>query len=298
MIKRMRTVTLLVACALLMTSMPAFAGEQSGYLGVTLQNINASMAKALQMEDKGGVLVNEVVTDSPAEKAGFKDGDVVLEFDGQTITSNKALIKAVGGTSPGDEVKIKILRSGKTKTLKVVVGKKEAMKKKMKIFINDDDHSFHMGKDFEFIMKGFGGGSHPDRGFLGVQLDDLNEQLGKYFDVEDGEGALVTKITEDSAAEKAGLKAGDVIVRIGDDGITSADDVHQAMADTKPEDELKIQVLRKGKTKKFDVTLGEHQMHRMEFIEERELFDVEEVRMELEELRMELEELRKELQEK
>jgi membrane-associated protease RseP (regulator of RpoE activity) len=331
-----RILVVMTTCALILVSVTALAGEKSGYLGVMLQEISTSMAKALQMDDTGGVLVSEVIEDSPAEKAGLKDGDVVLEFNGQSTASNKALVKAVRNAAAGDEVKIKVLRGGKTKTIEVLLGEK--IKEKMVWFDSGDDrHTIHMDNNIEIIMEDLEGSFKLDRGFLGVQLDDLNEELGQYFGVEDGHGTLVTKVTKDSGAEEAGLKAGDVIVRLGDSEINSADDLHQAMADTKPEQEVTVQVLRKGKSKKFDVTLGEpsmdsirkieiisengdfpghapkmfmkhfehkgaphakHQMERMQFIEEHKMHDLEIVREELESLRLELEELRIELENK
>lgn len=94
----------------------------------------------------------------------------------------------------------------------------------------------------------------PDHGFLGVHLKDLNPQLTKYFDVENG--VLIEEITEDSAAEKAGLEAGDVIIKIEDTKIGTAEDVIAFMQDTKPEDEVKVYVKRKGKNKSKKVTLS------------------------------------------
>ncbi len=331
-----RISVVLTVCALLLASVTAFAGEKPGYLGVMLQDISVSMAKALELDEDGGAIISEVLEDSPAEKAGLKDGDVILEFDGKTIYSHKSLTKAVRKTTPGEEIKVKVLRGGKTKNLEVVVGKREKNENFAWFDSGHNDHSFNYDDDLEIIMEGFDGPFASDRGFLGVQLDDLNEQLGKYFAVENGEGALITRITEDSSAEKAGLKAGDVIVRIENEDITSAADVHKAMAATKAEDEIKIQVLRKGKTKKFEVTLDEMSMEsirKIEFISENdydsliapkklmkhfklsgthgpkhmghvkymgdhESFELDEVREELEELRLELEKLREDLKKK
>ncbi len=332
-----RIVLFLAAGSIVLASASAFAGDKDAYLGVTLQNISSSMAKALQMDDDGGVLIGEVINDSPADKAGLQDGDVVLKYDGTTIGNNKDLLKAVKKSTVGDKVKIKILRDGKTKNINVVVGEKAKSDTMVWFDSDENEHAFPSDTDFEFIVKDFTESFKMDRGFLGVELDDLNDQLGDYFGVENGQGVLVTKITEDSGAQKAGIKAGDVIVRMGDSEITSAGDLHKAMAETKPEEQVKIEVKRKGKTKKFDVTLGEmsmgsgkhiefitddnhisihapkmmmkhikghtaphavHEMHRMKFHEELKRAELEEVRESLEDLRMELEDLRKDLKKK
>lgn len=327
-----RVIILVAACAILLASISALAGEKSGYLGVMLQDIDTSMAKALQLDEDGGVLINEIIDDSPADKAGLQEGDVFLVFNGKTIDSHKALTKAVRKTSPGDKIMVKVLRNGKTKNLDIVVGEREKSETMVWFDSDDDNFSFNFDEDIHVVMDDFDFEFNLDRGFLGVHLDDLNEQLGEYFEVEDGKGALVTKVTEDSSAEKAGLKAGDVIVSIGGTGIDSADDLHDAMADTKPEEKVTVGVMRKGKSREFDVTLGEmsdsgldqikmftgqnnfsvhapkmlmkhiqhpktpnvpNQVHRMQIIEELKSGDLEDVRNELEELRNELKELRK-----
>lgn len=316
---------ILLAIVLMLASALAQAGEKSGYLGVMLQDINSSMAKALDLDDENGVLINEVVDGSPAQEAGLQDGDVIIKFKGQDLTDHKALTKAVGSSSPGEKVEVVVLRSGKKKTLKVELGERE---EKIRAFLSDSDdlHFPHGGEDV-FVWHSDGIGA--DRGFMGVEVDDINQQMGDYFDVEDGEGALITSVTEDSAAQKAGLKAGDVIVKIGDDDVESAGDVHAALAGTEPEQELDIQVIRKGKKKTMDITLGQvpenqmakhlemiggnhnvflkspkmlhhgmsapHGMHKEMRIIYDDDEDLKEMREELEKMKMELKKMQKEL---
>ena len=174
-----------------------------------------------------------------------------------------------------------------------------------------------------------------DRGWLGLRMDALNGQLGEYFGVKDGAGVLVTEVVEDSPAAKAGLRAGDVIVKAGDTEVGTPDALHEAMAGTKAGDELSLQVLRKGSRQTVTATLGEMpgdamEGRRIEIIrdgegddarsvaprmlrrlgrdgapgEEREIIierrdladdDLDSVREEMEALRRELKELRKDL---
>jgi serine protease Do len=268
-----RTIVLIMSVALIVSAYIASAGEDQGYLGVILQDVTPSMAKALQMDEKTGVMINEVVDESPAAKAGFEDGDVILEFNGKTISSNGELTKAVQNTSPGDNVKVVVLRGGKNKTIDVEVGEKEF---KNVYFFSDgndahaphaehfggegsnvwvmsgDEENFSWNMDNEMVME-----FNPDRGYLGVHLDDINEQMGEYFGVEDGKGALVTEVVEDSPAAAAGLKAGDVIVQIGENEVDSSSGLHQAIADTKPEQQMAVKVMRKGQSKSVSITLGE-----------------------------------------
>ena len=266
-----RTIVLMMSIALLVTVVVAQAGEDKGYLGVSLQELTPSMAKALQMDDNSGVMINNVVDDSPAEKAGLEDGDVILEFNGKTISDNDDLVKAVRGTSPGDKVKVVVLRNGKNESLEVEVGKHEDKSfvwmsgddadaphykhfgdgdHKVIIMSGDDDFTWTVDQDMPF-------GFDNDRGYMGVNLDDMNEQMGEYFGVEDGKGALVTEVVEDSPADKAGLKAGDVIVRLGEKEIDSTTALHKAVAKTEPEQQMAVKVMRKGKSKDLSITLGE-----------------------------------------
>jgi serine protease Do len=248
--------------------------EKSGYLGVHLQNIDSSMAKALQLDEDGGVLISEVVDESPAATAGLEDGDVVLEFDGRSIDDIGDLTRAVRRAEPGETVEVVVLRAGERRSLDVEIGERENVFAWISgdgdsawtirggdLHLEDfhDDHARVMikrmkdGDDVNVWVTGF----DSDRGYLGVHLDDLNEQLGDYFGVEDGEGALVTSVIEDSGAEKAGLMAGDIIVRIGDEDVESAADVSSAMQHTEVGEELEVTVVRKGRTETFTVELGE-----------------------------------------
>ena len=274
---------------LLFTSSITLAADKSdddpGYLGVLLQDLQPSMVKALQMDDKSGVLISEIVEDSPAESAGLEDGDVILVFNGRETENSKDLTRAVRKANAGDKVEVVVLRGGKKKTIKVVLGKREddafglhmdkfkqLHKRKdldkldsftwsddddghIRIITKGDHGDIHMDQDFAFFGS--------DRGFLGVQMDDLNEQLGEFFGIEDGEGVLVTEVVEDSPAEEAGLKAGDVIVGIGGEKVASSEELLEEMAGTEADQKLKVEVRRKGKKKEFEVTLGEGKANKM-----------------------------------
>ena len=267
-----RTLVLIMSLALLVFAATAVAGEEKGYLGVVLQDISPSMAKALQIEEDTGVMVNEVVDDSPAAKAGLEDGDVILSFNGEKITDYGDLTNAVRKTSPGDEVEVVVLRAGKKKNFAVEVGQHEA---KNVFFMSDegDVHAPHF-KHFEsdganvwvmsddendvtWNVKKNDFVFNSNRGYMGVHLDDINEQMGEYFGVEGGEGALVTEVVEDSPAAEAGLQAGDVITKVDDTEIASMSDLHEMVQGTEKDQKVQIGYMRKGKFSKVEVTLAE-----------------------------------------
>ena len=241
----------------LVVAAPALAAD-GGYLGVMLQDLSPAMAKALQLGDQSGVLISDVVDDSPAEKAGLQDGDVIIAFAGKPLSDYESLTAAVRAAAPGDKVDVTVMRDGKKKTVQVELGERKdagvfawankgdddhAMKWIKKLHGNDDDFDVH-------VMDAEGG-------WLGIGIDDLTPQLGEYFGVEDGDGVLVTSVVDDSPAAKAGLKAGDVIVKLGDEEIEDTGDLHEALSDTKADQKVKLEFRRKGKDKSAEVTLGE-----------------------------------------
>jgi hypothetical protein len=177
-------------------------------------------------------------------------------------------------TTPGEEVEIEIVRDGETKKHKVVIGDKTDAPHTPHVwhFKGDDDHKWifrHHGDDFEdddhIILKSDPGELHDiyierfggDHGYLGVHLDDLGEQLGEYFGVADGEGALITEVVEDSPAADAGLQAGDIIIQIGDDEVEDSRDVTNFMRDTEENDEIQVRILREKQEQTITVTVGE-----------------------------------------
>lgn len=119
--------------------------------------------------------------------------------------------------------------------------------KTIRVVTDDDDDAM------KWIQAGGGG-------WLGVQLHELTDQLGDYFGVKDGDGALVEKVVEDSPAAKAGFEAGDVIVGVGDEDTDGPDDVIAAVRGHKPGDEVAFKVVRKGKEKTLKAELAEREV--------------------------------------
>ena len=268
---------------------PAAAADDQGYLGLMLQDLTPSMAKALQLDDRPGVMINDVVEGSPAQKAGLLAGDVILQLNGKAAADYSELTDSVRALAPGQKAGLLILRDGKQKTVEVEVGKREARMEWLGQADSEElkeleelkklhglegleeleDLKWLDGEHGKVMVLPRGGvegdGPHrfvfrtmaEDRGWLGVHLDALNSQLGEYFGVKEGAGVLVTEVVEGSPAAAAGLKAGDVVVKVGETDVASPDALHDTMAGTKPGDELKLQVLRKGTPKTVTAKLGE-----------------------------------------
>jgi len=296
-----------VFLTLLVLNLPAQAEKDAGkkgWLGVSIQDVDEDLKEALNLKSTEGVLVNEVVEDSPAEEAGIKKKDVILKYEGKKVTDTGELTTWVLETEPGQEVRIEIVRDGKKKKPKVIIGKLP----KTYTYLHSGDFDLPPGcKSFSFGGK---------RGYLGVVLEGLSEQLGTYFGVKDGEGALISEVEEDSPAEKAGLKAGDVIVNIDGEEVEEPGDVVGEMTDKEKGDKVKLEVLRDKKKKTFTVEVAERESAfgyleglkhlkildspgqrssagiRIEIDKERFKEDMEKLKEELKELKEELKELK------
>lgn len=231
----------------------AHAGtETCGFLGVYLGK---------DLDEGQGALIDDVVDDGPAEEAGIKGGDVIISFKGKDVDDIAHLRKMICKTDPGDNVAVVVDRDGQKLDFKVEMGEPKSMKVTVwSDKFGDALKHFKLGKGMarkkalECYTSCYDCG---DRGWLGVELQDLSEQLGEYFKVKDGNGALVSSVQKDSPAEKGGLKAGDVIVMLNGKDVGDSDELIKLMCKTEPGDEVTVSVLRNGKKKTMKVTLGE-----------------------------------------
>jgi serine protease Do len=221
----MRTIASLVTIALLVMAPPAaLAGSEdsdskteevaAGYLGIHLQRIEGGLAEALDLDEDAGVLIRQVVADSPAEKAGLLAGDIVTRFDGEDVGAPSGLRKLVRQRHAGDEVEIRVLRDGKDHEVRVELAAADELStdvRRVARKVRDKlGRKAHQVRELRF---------HGERGFLGVSTQELTGGLGEYFGVEKNHGALVSEVVEDSPAEELGLRPGDVIVKVGDEDI-------------------------------------------------------------------------------
>jgi serine protease Do len=313
-----RSIVLLILLAFvagLITATPV-AAKKSGktWLGVYLQDINRDIKEAMDLESKRGALIAGVVEESPAEEAGIEEEDVIVEFDGEKVRSSSSLTRLVKKHSPGDEITLKVVREGKEKKIIVTLGKRP---KEEFIYEYDVEPLLELkkGKSPEVHFWGFHSG-----GRIGVRVQDLSDQLGDYFGVEDAEGVLVTEVEDDMPAEKAGLKAGDVIVEADGDKVDDTQELREIISEKEEGNKVEIKVIRDRTPRSFNVEVEEGEswssgdlkglkelrvlapekvdaprmILKEEFSSELEE-EMEELKEELEELKEELQELRKKL---
>ncbi|MBI4549154.1 MAG: PDZ domain-containing protein [Ignavibacteriae bacterium] len=213
--------------------------KNQGWLGVSIQDVTKRLKERENLKVDHGVYVTDVVEDSPAEKAGIQEGDIIISFDGKTIDDSDDLTKAVRRMKPKTNVKVEVQRGGEKKMLTAVVDR-VPRSYSYSFGFDDDVHipplpraplRMHL---FEFNE------------LQGIQVQKLNKQLAEYFEVPGGKGLLVTEVKKSSEAEKAGFKVGDVIVNVNGSVVRDFDDLHEELRESEKEN-VPFDIIRKGK---------------------------------------------------
>ena len=195
------------------------------YLGVGVAEIDANRAKELKLKEDYGVEITRVEQNSPAEKAGLKPGDVVLEYNRERVEGMEQFGRLVRETPPGRDVKLTVSRDGKTQMLTAMVASRRSR------FPENFPPVFQMP---QFEMPDIPRIYTTVRSrILGVEAESLGPQLASYFGVK--EGVLVRSVLENTPAQKAGIKAGDVITKVDGMAVTTPSEVSSSvrMASTK-----------------------------------------------------------------
>lgn len=207
--------------------------DGAGWLGVGTAEVTADKAKELKLSEERGVVLTEVIPDSPAAKAGLKNGDVVTEFNGQRVEGAAQFRRFIHETPGGRAVKLTIRRDGKAETISATLGKAEQRHQMWSSDMAPGEMIFNNPRmpNIEMPRFEFGGENvFLRRPILGISADSLSGQLGSYFGVPDGEGILVREVSSGSAAEKAGIKAGDVITKIDGDRVRNLSDLREKLS--------------------------------------------------------------------
>ncbi|HEU4686245.1 MAG TPA: DegQ family serine endoprotease [Nitrospira sp.] len=194
-----------------------------GFLGIGIQDLNQDLAKSFGIKEAKGALVSDVREDSPADKGGLKQGDIITSYQGQPVEDAVALQRLVTRTTAGTKVPVKVIRDGHEKELMVTIGEQPDSTKVAKAESDENEYAF-----------------------AGVAVQDLDRERAKELGVKGKSGVVVTRVEPDSGAEKAGLMPGDVIREINRQPVKSVKDFEKVSSEVKKGDNVLILINRGG----------------------------------------------------
>ena len=217
------------------------------YLGVDIRDVTTDRMKELKLKEERGVEITMVDGDAPAGKAGLREHDVILDFNGTAIDSEEQFRRLIREVPPGRTVTLGISRDGSL----------------MKLTAQLADHAAVIAQkipamrvpDFPRNASDFPFGTSIYSTTMGVQTESLTRQLGEYFGVKDGEGVLVRSVDKGSAGEKAGLKAGDIIVRADNEKLTDRMDLGNILRKHRTGGKMVLVVMREKHEQTLTLTL-------------------------------------------
>ena len=228
----------------------------TSYLGVDISDVTTERLAALKLKEEKGVEVTMVDQDAPAGKAGLKEHDVILSMNGTPIESGAQLRRMIHETPPGRVVTLGVSRDGSSMTVKVQLADKHkefAMGPKSKDF-HFDIPEIHVSPDIDIPAINMVMVTSSARS--GLMLENITPQLGEFFGVKNGNGVLVRSVEKGSRAEKAGFRAGDVIVKVNDQAVHDTSDFTHAVK-SRNGGSVSIGVMRDKKEQNLNLTFPE-----------------------------------------
>ncbi len=192
-----------------------------GWLGIYVQKITPEIASSFGLKEDEGALVSDLAPDGPAEKAGIKRGDVIVEFDGKKVKDISDITSYSAETAPGTEVEVKVIEDGKPKTIKITLGEFPDQKTKAETEVSEN---------------------------LGIRVKQLTPQVAERYNLAQDEGVIISDLQQGSAASNAGLKIGDIILEIDKSPIKTLANYSDVLKDIKPGDTALFLVKRGNNT--------------------------------------------------
>ena len=235
-----------------------FSSEETGtssYLGVDIADVTTERLSALKLKEEKGVEVTMVDQDAPAGKAGLKEHDVILTMNGTSIESGAQLRRMIHETPAGRIVSLGVSRDGQPMTIKVQLADKHS----------EYAMAHPKAKEFHFEMPTIPPMPDVDIPSInmvvvtssarsGLMVENITPQLGEFFGVKNGNGVLVRSVEKGSRAERAGLRAGDVIVKVNDQPVHDTSDFSHAVK-SRSGDSVNVGVIREKKEQNLNLTL-------------------------------------------
>lgn len=195
-----------------------------GYIGIYMSDINSKFAKALDLKSTDGVIVNQIEPNSPASKAGVKEGDVIIEFEGKPVKNSLTLRNQVATTKPGSKVALKVLRDGDEKKLTVILDERGG---------NTESTNEKVSESLSSLLK--------------FDYQTLNDELKRNYQIsENVTGVVITEIDARSQSYRNGLRQGDVIVSVQKKKVEDVDSFESQMKRYKKGDVVMMRILRRN----------------------------------------------------
>ena len=211
-----------------------------GFLGVYAEDINKDNMARYHLSQVRGVAVTRIVKDSPAEKAGLQKDDVILRIDGENVTSVRKLNRVVSEIAPDQSVRVTISRAGSEQELTATMGRRA--ENDFRGLLRDNPGNWEwegpaLTNDGPWVFALAGSRR------IGISTTELTKQLADYFGVTGGRGVLVTNVSDDGPAAKAGLRAGDVITAVDGETVDASGDISRAI-NRKKDGEVTLTIIR------------------------------------------------------
>ena len=232
--------------------------NSESYMGIYAEEVNNGNMKQYGLSAPRGVAVGRVIKDSPAERAGLRKNDVILRFNGEEVTSARKLNRLISEVAPDHTVRLTISRNGIEQEINVTLAKREDFPRSFQMTFPGeglDRLNNDLGRlgnvppvnreDFSFVF-----GSNRR---IGVGTSSLTKQLAEYFGVPGGRGVLITSVSENGPAAKAGLRAGDVITAVDGTSIEKVTDLMREL-NRKREGEITLTIIRDKSQRAFKIT--------------------------------------------
>jgi membrane-associated protease RseP (regulator of RpoE activity) len=254
------------------------ASQKAGFLGVAVSRAEETVREQLKLRTGAGLTVQEVVADSPADKAGLKKHDILEKLDDQLLVNEAQLVSLVRGRQAGDKVSLGIIRQGQPQSVEVTLGEQEVSEPSQsqaesqdwwspRRFLPFKPHEFRRfefkpfapGKGWPFVGPDWGPSRRDSPVFLGVEVRPVDAALAAQLDLPADTGVIVGHVVPKSPAEKAQLDEHDIILKLDQEAVRSPEDFVKRIQKMKKDQRIKLEVLRRGKKLEVEATLSERE---------------------------------------
>jgi serine protease Do len=172
-------------------------------LGINIQDVNEELAKSFGLEEKGGILISQIIEDSAAEEAGLREGDIIVELNGTKVGKMAAFRNRIASTPSNSKIELKIFRNGKYKNISAITKAMEGSAVIQAPAVLDE---------------------------IGISVKDLDRTTARQFGYTEKSGVLVTEVEQDSPAARAGLQPGHLIISVNRKPVKNSDEFMEVLS--------------------------------------------------------------------